>query len=265
MRRGAKASPALALGRTGAALPDSAVQGPLYREVTRRLLECLARGDWAPGTALPSERELAQRFGVAVSTIRAGVAQLTGNGVLVRRQGLGTFVRRHDLATQQLRFSNIYDSSGAKLTTVRRVVGLKRIRAEGASLERLRMERARRAFVYQVDAALSAGGKPVAAMTLMLPAHLFPKAKREDFEQTDENLYTLYQRKWGITVLRMQEWVSARNADAETALLLGVKAGHPVMRVERVAYTFNDVPVEVRDRVYEGLGHRYLFRHDKLE
>src|SRR5687767_4247405 len=88
MKRAAKTPPAAGGESARAALPDSPAQGPLYREVTRRLLDCLARGEWTPGATLPTERELAQRFGVAVSTIRAGVAQLTATGVLVRRQGL---------------------------------------------------------------------------------------------------------------------------------------------------------------------------------
>lgn len=246
-------------------LAESVTQGPLYREVRRRILDCLSRGEWKPGDMLPTERELAERFGVAISTIRAGVGELTATDVLVRRQGKGTFVARHNAGPQQFRYSNVYDGGGTKLSTLRTVRRLERMRAGPEIAGRLGLQHGREPFIYRIQATLTAGGRAVAALELILPAHVFPKARREDFEQTEENLYALYQRKWGVTVLRMEEWVSAQAADTGTARSLKVRTGHPVMRLERVAYSFNDVPVEIRNRTYEGTGHRYLFRHDKLD
>ena len=251
--------------RMNKTLAETAMNGPLYREVRRRILDCLSRGEWKPGDVLPNERELAERFGVAISTVRAGVGELTATGVLVRRQGKGTFVARHNAGPQQFRYSNVYDDAGTKLSTLRTVRSLQRVRADPPTIERLQLQRERQPHIYRIEATLTDGDRAVGVMELILPAHLFPKAKREDFEQTGENLYTLYQRKWGVTVMRMEEWVSARAADAKTARILKVPAAHPLMRLERVAYSFNDLPVEIRNRVYEGTAHRYLFKHDKLD
>src|SRR5690242_4543946 len=68
---------------------------PLYKEVEREILQCLARGEWKPGDRLPSEAELAERLGVAVFTLRSGIQKLVDSGVLLRRQGKGTFVALH--------------------------------------------------------------------------------------------------------------------------------------------------------------------------
>ncbi len=101
-------------------------------------------------------------------------------------------------------------------------------------------------------------------MELILPITLFPKLRLQDIELMGENLYSVYQRACGVTVLRMEERVSARTADAAIPKALKVHIGHPVLRVERIAYTFNNVPVEIRRRTYEGLEYHYLFTHDEL-
>ena len=45
-----------------------------------------------PGSALPSERELAERYGVARMTVRGELDRLTADGLTYRIQGRGTFV-----------------------------------------------------------------------------------------------------------------------------------------------------------------------------
>jgi GntR family transcriptional regulator len=252
-------------------LNDIAFDAPLYKEVRRRILEALARGEWQPGERLPNETELATRFGVAVSTVRAGVAELAAAGVLVRRQGKGTFVTRHDRHGPQFRFSNIYDAHG-KVETVREITSMRRMRADRETAALLGLtERTRSgnqpysAYVHRVDALLQADGRNIATMELLLPCVLFPKLRQPDLERTDENLYAVYQSRFGITVLRMEERITARNAQRRTAHALGVKVGHPLLLVERVAYSFNNRPVEIRRRLYEGLGHHYLFTHESLD
>ncbi len=98
---------------------------PLYKEVRRHILQSLAEGEWKPGERLPTESALAERFGVAISTVRAGVGELTAAGVLIRRQGKGTFVARHDPHSQHFRFSNIYDSKQQKASTTREIVSMR--------------------------------------------------------------------------------------------------------------------------------------------
>jgi GntR family transcriptional regulator len=246
-------------------LNDIASDAPLYKEVRRRILEALARGEWQPGERLPTEAELAARFGVAVSTVRAGVGELTTAGVLVRRQGKGTFVRRHDRHGPQFRFSNIFDPRGRKVTTAREITSMRRVRADRETAALLQLDEADAPSVHRVEAVLRIDGKAVAMMELILPCALFPKLRQSDLEHTDENLYAVYQSRCGITVLRMKERVSARVADRKTAKALGVKVGHPLLLVERVAYSYDNRPVEIRRRMYEGLGHHYLFTHDSLD
>ena len=62
------------------------------RSVERRLRGLIAEGAWPVGGRVPSERRLAQDFGVARNTIRRAVAALAEQGLLAASVGRGTFV-----------------------------------------------------------------------------------------------------------------------------------------------------------------------------
>src|SRR5947208_15038403 len=64
---------------------------PLYLQIRDSLVKSLESGEWSPGQAIPSEVELAGRYGVAQGTVRRAVEALAADNLLVRRQGKGTF------------------------------------------------------------------------------------------------------------------------------------------------------------------------------
>lgn len=239
-------------------------EGPLYLGVKRLILQRLAAGEWKPGDRLPTEPELAARFGVAISTVRAGLSDLSAAGIVVKRQGKGTFVATHDLAHQQFRYQHVCTADGAKLSTRRKVLSLRKVRASAETRSALALD-ARAPDVLEMRAALVVDGKPIALMELILPFAQFHGADRAELEGGEENLYSYYQREFGVTVVRMQERVSACVADAATARALDVKRGHPLLLVDRIAYTYGNRPVEIRRRLYEGTQHHYLYIHDELD
>jgi len=74
---------------------------PAYRVVSADLRRRIVEGSLAQGDALPTEAELAERFGVHRSTVREGLRQLEQEGLL-RRDGKKLIVsmpRQKDLAT----------------------------------------------------------------------------------------------------------------------------------------------------------------------
>lgn len=52
----------------------------------------IASGAWAPGTKLPTERELEAQFGFARNTLRKSLRRLEAEGKIVRHVGRGSFV-----------------------------------------------------------------------------------------------------------------------------------------------------------------------------
>lgn len=68
--------------------------GPRYRDVAAELRTLVESGELAPGDRLPSESELAQRYGAARGTIRQALAELEGAGLAETVHGKGRYVRR---------------------------------------------------------------------------------------------------------------------------------------------------------------------------
>jgi len=72
---------------------DSSDSRPAYQRIADELRAAIAGGSLRPGDKVPSERELAQRYGAAHMTIRQAVGLLKGEGLVTTRRGVGSFVQ----------------------------------------------------------------------------------------------------------------------------------------------------------------------------
>ena len=63
-------------------------------QLYRRLADLIEQGEFAEGSRLPAETELAERFGVSRPVIREALSRLRAAGVIVSRRGSGSFVQR---------------------------------------------------------------------------------------------------------------------------------------------------------------------------
>lgn len=65
---------------------------PLYLQIFNRLVEQISTGVFPPGSKLPSEKELADEYGVSRITSKKAMDTLAANGYISRTPGRGTFV-----------------------------------------------------------------------------------------------------------------------------------------------------------------------------
>lgn len=77
---------------------DPIKREPLATEIARRLVEFLLAGGVEPGDRMPSERALAEAFGVGRSAMREALKALTLIGLLEVRHGDGTYLKKADSA-----------------------------------------------------------------------------------------------------------------------------------------------------------------------
>ena len=71
---------------------------PIRREsvadlVYEQIMEQIFKGEWVPGSKIPSENELSKRLGVSRISIREAFQRLVSLGILETRQGDGTYVK----------------------------------------------------------------------------------------------------------------------------------------------------------------------------
>ncbi|MBU0595235.1 extracellular solute-binding protein [Candidatus Bipolaricaulota bacterium] len=69
-------------------------EAPLYRQIAGILKDRIVKGIFEPGSRIPTEYELCERFGVSRISIRQALAELVSDDLLEKRQGSGTYVSR---------------------------------------------------------------------------------------------------------------------------------------------------------------------------
>ena len=232
---------------------------PLYQQIKTLLLQGLQAGEWKPGESIPSETELAARFRVSQGTMRKAIDELAAENLLIRRQGKGTFVATHVEQHVQYRFLKLVPDSGESSgegPSQRAIIDCKRVRAAADIARVLGMRTGDP--VLQVRRVLSFAGVPTILEDLWLPATPFRGLTAERLADYHGPMYALFETEFGVRMVRAQEKIRAVLPDAEQALRLQVTRQTPLLSVERVAHTYNDVPMELRRGLYRTDSHHYL-------
>lgn len=244
-----------------AAIPPSLSAGarlavPLYKEVKRLLVEAVSAGEWPPASAIPAEKELSARFGVAMGTLRKAVDELVAENVLVRQQGRGTFVARHDRERMMFHFFHIVGADGSKETPAVEMREFRRGRADAHEAARLGVPEGEP--VFRIVNVLSLSSVPIILDHIAIAQARFQGLTAAQFRDRPNTIYHLYQSAFGITVLRTAERLRAVPATPEAAEVLGVRKGAPLLEIRRTALSFNDQPVEYRRSLVNTTAHEYF-------
>jgi DNA-binding GntR family transcriptional regulator len=65
---------------------------PPYRAISAALRERILAGEWLPGEQIPSVRQLAEQYGVAIGTARRALTILRDEGLIVVTPSWGAFI-----------------------------------------------------------------------------------------------------------------------------------------------------------------------------
>jgi len=219
---------------------------PLYRQVEDLILDDISSGSLKEGDLIPSEIELAKRYGVHQGTVRKAVLNLTQKGILYRKQGKGTFVvfQRNNIK----RYRN-YRFVEAPLTEFSHInialIDLRAIRASHETAEQLQLKKGKQ--VIRLERIGKVGDDSFLHTVSYLPKHLYPGI--EKYSATDfikNTLWKLQEIYFKIRVKSREEFVSAVAADSETARFLETQAGNPILRLRMIATSETGEIVEYR-------------------
>jgi GntR family transcriptional regulator len=220
------------------------------------MLQALEAGEWLPGQVIPSEQELAARFSVSQGTVRKAVDEMAADNLLVRKQGKGTYVASHNDPRALFRFLRLVPMNGDIVSP--ESVPLECWRAK-AGQEASRMLAIKPGDpIIIVRRLLRFAGKPVVVDEIYLPGEVFQGLTLEMLQSWNGSLYSLFETRFGLRMIRAQERIRAVAADRSVAEALKTPEGKPLLSVERVTYTYGDKPVEWRRGLYSTDEHFYL-------
>jgi GntR family transcriptional regulator len=228
---------------------------PLYQQIKTLLVRSLQAGEWKPGEAIPSEMDLAARFKVSQGTVRKAIDELATDNLLVRRQGKGTFVATHAEEKVQFRFLRLTPDDGTAASAQRRFIDCRRLRAPSDIARALELKSGD--AVVQVRRVLSFRGSPVVLDDIWLPGQWFKGLTADKLSEYRGPMYGLFEAEFGVRMIRAEEKIRAVAADAAAAQLLGLAPGAALLSVERLSFTYDDKPVELRRGLYNTAHHHY--------
>lgn len=229
-----------------AGLPDRLPAGRRKGQALREIIEALVAGQ-GPGAPLPSERRLADHFGLARMTVRTEVDRLVAEGVIYRVHGRGSFVAEPRVA-QATRFSSFSEDMRARGRVPGSTVRAQAEIEAGPFLAAM-LELAPGAPVLEIERLRTADGEPLALERVQLPAERVPGVDASFLEQG--SLFELLATK-GIELADADQRVVAVAIDADTAALLAVPEGAPGLRFHTLAHDQAGRPVFHATSLYRG-------------
>lgn len=226
---------------------------PKYYLVKRAILELIA--DLPPGSPVPTERELAERFDTSRTTVRQAISELVVNGRLERTQGRGTFVAQPKLMQVRPLTSFSQDLAAEGWRPGSRILEVATERATGEVCSHLQVEPG--ALVHRVERLRTQAEEPIALEIARLPG---PLPGLADELAVRGSLYRTLTDAYGIILDAVEDVVETTLADPMTADLLGVDTGLPLLLVHRTAWDPDGRPVEWTRSLFRGDRFRFVAR-----
>lgn len=221
----------------------------IWTAIAATLTAEVAEGQYRPGDRLPTEAELALRFGVNRHTVRRALAGLAEAGLVHARRGAGVFVagRPTDYHLgRRVRFHQNLIASGR--TPSRRITRLETRPASLREAEALRLPAD--AEVHVIEGISLADGQPIAAFRSVFPAARLPGLLTAMAGQTS---VTAAMAACGVQdYTRAETRLTAKLADPVLALALQIQPGAPVLRSVALNVDPAGVPVEAGTTWFAG-------------
>lgn len=228
---------------------------PRYQRVADQLRQEIADGLRRPGDQMPSENVLADQYSLAPGTIRQAVSQLVSEGVLERFQGKGTFVRRPNFDHSLFRFFRFVGRSNQNEIPEGRILSRNIETAPEAASLRLGLNKDEHAICITRLRLLES--QPVLCEEIWLALPDFRPILDIEEKKLGPLLYPIYDEVCGQTVANAEEELTVEAASCETAHILHIAEGEPVIVIERLAKGFDGAPVEWRRSVGRADQFRY--------
>ncbi len=213
----------------------------LWTAIRDTLVRDIGEGHYPPGQRLPTEVQLAERFGVNRHTVRRAIADMAEQNIVHSRRGAGVFVRHVPTPYRIGRRTRFRQNlSAAGRVAERRVLSLETRGANAQEAKALGLTKGAAVHVYE-GVSLS-DGAPLALFCSVFPAEAFPDLLAH---LTNQGSVTAALALQGVPdYTRKSTEITAKAASKTHSALLELPAGDPVLRAAGINVDASGRPVE---------------------
>ena len=220
---------------------------PLYSQIIANLKAMIGSGKLQSGDMLPPEVELSKAYGVSRQTMRQAILRLVDENILERKAGRGTVI-----AAKEIRPKFYLDRSFAQqmiemgMTPHSEVLKMTAGIIDDTSPEPLRVRSGADCLIL---VRLRFGDQtPIGIQYTTIITDQCPDLANHDFNK--ESLYNILWTEYKLPIIRIDEIISAVNADEWHCSLLKTVPGAPLLHVRTAAYLDNGEPIESSTSYY---------------
>jgi GntR family transcriptional regulator len=230
---------------------------PLHAQVEEALLKSVAEGALPPGSRLPAEDHLVERYAVSRTTIRTAIQSLVARGLVEIRRGKGTFVTQPTITQELTELTGfVEDMQALGRRPSARVLDRRLVAASETVARQLSL--ARGAAVARIQRVRLADGIPLSFDETYLPQELGQKIMADDLE--NQPIFSLLEQKYATPLLEAEYRLAAVASHGTVARALGMEAGSPIFLIERTSFSENRRPVDYERLYYRGDHIRFVTR-----
>ena len=228
---------------------------PLYIQIKDYIRLNIQQGIFQVNERIPSERQLAEQFGVNRLTVSKALGELSQEGLIYSRVGKGTYVAPAKIG-QKLQtltsFTQDMTGRGKKAESLVLHAGIQQ--ADSQTAKALAILPGTELFV--LHRVRLADGQRIAVEKAHIIYALCPNIHTtHDFSR--ESLYQVLRDAYGLRMVYAQQTFEAQTAGDEEARLLDAQACTPILNITRVTFDDKDQPIEYVRSSYRG--DRYKF------
>nr|WP_244108330.1 GntR family transcriptional regulator [Burkholderia anthina] len=230
---------------------------PLYTQVEAALASEISAGTLAPGSQLPPEERLIERFGFSRTTVRKAIENLVARGLVEIRRGKGTFVAEPKITQELTELTGfVEDMHALGRTPSARLVDRHIVEADAAVARQLALPPG--TDVMRIRRVRLADGVAVSFDETYLPRELGEKIVAHDLEA--EPIFSLLEERYDVPLVDAEYRLEAVAAPADVAHALSIAPGSPVFLIERTSHTHAHRPVDFEKLYYRGDLIRFVTR-----
>jgi GntR family transcriptional regulator len=234
---------------------------PYYYQIEEWLRSQITGGALQPGDQLPGEVALGEQLGVSRIVVRQALNDLAHAGLIERRRALGTFVARPrrvvPISRQSLR--GLTEDLAAEGLSVRsRVLSQELLPAAGEVMRELQVPRGTQ--VLLIRRLRSVQDAPIVIESSYHPHARFPELLHMDL--SDRSVYEVLERVYDARPVHARDRFVAEAADRESAELLQIEPGDPVMRYKRTARDKSGKVMEFTVSLYRADQYQFVIEYE---
>ena len=227
------------------------MQESLYKQAAAYIRSRIISGEYAVGSQIPTENDLAAVLGISRPTLRQALDLLTHEGYLLRVRGRGTFVTEPKVIHESTSFITGYQAESEKHnhTLCTKVLDLRVLRAPAHVARELeiapdsqvtRLTRLRHWEGYKKNA-------PVLYTIVYVPHKLFPDMNTIDF--TNTSFYEVLSMQ-DLMVKHASRTLEVVHPPLDVAVALGISSFEPTVFITSRGKTESQILIEYSESYY---------------